>query len=91
MVKHKLLWCQSVFGKSISERFNEVGLVIIDPISRFRAGMRILLLTPLALFRLCNKVRDRPNTAVLCIHHANKGAKANGISQNNARGVKCAD
>ena len=72
--------------KSISERFNEVGLVIIDPISRFRGGDENIAADTTRFVQALQQVRDRLNTAVLCIHHANKGAKANGISQNNARG-----
>lgn len=72
--------------KSIAERFDEVGLVIIDPISRFRGGDENIAADTTRFVQALQQVRDRLNTAVLCIHHANKGAKANGISQNNARG-----
>lgn len=72
--------------RTIAERFDEVGLVIIDPISRFRGGDENIAADTTRFVQALQQVRDRLNTAVLCIHHANKGAKANGISQNNARG-----
>lgn len=72
--------------RTIAERFDEVGLVIIDPISRFRGGDENVAADTTRFVQALQQIRDRLNTAVLCIHHANKGAKANGVSQNNARG-----
>ena len=72
--------------KTIKERFDEVGLVIIDPISRFRGGDENIANDTTRFVQALQQIRDQLDTAVLCLHHVNKGAKSNGIGQNNARG-----
>jgi RecA-family ATPase len=72
--------------RTIAGRFDEVGLVIIDPISRFRGGDENVAADTTRFVQALQQIRDRLNTAVLCIHHVHKNAKANGTSQNNARG-----
>lgn len=65
---------------------NEVGLVIIDPISRFRGGDENLASDTTRFVQSLQQIRDLLNTSVISLHHVNKGADVNGSSQNNARG-----
>jgi len=65
---------------------NEVGLVIIDPISRFRGGEENLAADTTRFVQALQLIRDQLTTCVLTLHHVNKNAGANGASQNNARG-----
>jgi RecA-family ATPase len=64
----------------------DIGLVIIDPISRFRGGEENLASDTTRFVQSLQLIRDRLNTSVLTLHHVNKGANVNGSSQNNARG-----
>jgi RecA-family ATPase len=65
---------------------DEVDLVIVDPVSRFRGGEENSAGDTTRFVQALQYVRDKLNTTVLTLHHVNKGAKANGSSQNNARG-----
>lgn len=65
---------------------NEVDLVIVDPISRFRGGEENSAADTTRFVQSLQFIRDKLNTTVLTLHHVNKGAKTNGSSQNNARG-----
>lgn len=65
---------------------NEVGLVIIDPISRFRGGEENLASDTTRFVQALQQIRDQLNTCVLTLHHVNKNAGGNGFTQNNARG-----
>ena len=66
-----------------------IGLIVIDPISRFRdadendnnAGTRFVQ----ALQQL--RVGLHKDATLMSCHHANKGAEGNGASQNNSRGA----
>lgn len=73
--------------ESISEAVGEeVDLVIVDPISRFRGGEENSAADTTRFVQALQFIRDKLNTTVLTLHHVNKGAKSNGSSQNNARG-----
>jgi RecA-family ATPase len=63
----------------------DVGLVVVDPIARFRGGEENLATDATRFVQALQQIRDRLNAAVLCLHHVNKGA-GNGGNQNNARG-----
>jgi len=65
---------------------NDISLVIIDPISRFRGGEENLAADTTRFVQALQQIRDQLNTTVLTLHHVNKGAKINGATQNNARG-----
>lgn len=65
---------------------DDVGLVIIDPISRFRGGEENLAADTTRFVQALQQIRDQLNTTVLTLHHVNKGARMNGATQNNARG-----
>jgi hypothetical protein len=65
---------------------DEVDLVIVDPISRFRGGEENSAADTTRFVQALQFFRDKLNTTVLTLHHVNKGAKSNGTSQNNARG-----
>jgi hypothetical protein len=65
---------------------DDIGLVIIDPISRFRGGEENLATDTTRFVQALQQIRDQLNTCVLALHHVNKGAKTNGATQNNARG-----
>jgi RecA-family ATPase len=65
---------------------DEVDLVIVDPISRFRGGEENSAADTTRFVQALQFIRDKLNTTVLTLHHVNKGAKSNGSSQNNARG-----
>jgi len=63
----------------------DIGLVIIDPISRFRGGEENLAADSTRFVQALQQIRDLLCTCVLCLHHVNKTA-GTGASQNNARG-----
>lgn len=63
-----------------------IGLVIIDPVSRFRGGEENLAADTTRFVQALQIIRDQLNTCVLTLHHVNKNAGTNGASQNNARG-----
>jgi hypothetical protein len=65
---------------------DEVGLVIIDPISRFRGGEENLAADTTRFVQALQQIRDRLNACVLTLHHVNKQSGGNGVTQNNARG-----
>jgi RecA-family ATPase len=64
---------------------DDIGLVIVDPISRFRGGEENLAADSTRFVQALQQIRDQLNTSVLCLHHVNKSAGAGG-SQNNSRG-----
>ena len=74
--------CELIKG----ELGEDIGLVIIDPISRFRGGEENLASDTTRFVQSLQLIRDGLNTSVLTLHHVNKGANINGSSQNNARG-----
>lgn len=65
---------------------DEVGLVIVDPVSRFRGGEENSAGDTTRFVQALQYIRDQLNATVLTLHHVNKGAKTNGSGQNNARG-----
>jgi RecA-family ATPase len=65
---------------------DEVGLVIVDPVSRFRGGEENSAGDTTRFVQALQYIRDQLNATVLTLHHVNKGAKTNGSTQNNARG-----
>lgn len=65
---------------------DDVDLVIVDPISRFRGGEENSAGDTTRFVQALQYFRDKLNTTVLTLHHVNKGAKSNGSSQNNSRG-----
>ena len=65
---------------------DEVGLVIVDPVSRFRGGEENSAGDTTRFVQALQYIRDQLNTTVLTLHHVNKGAKSSGVGQNNARG-----
>lgn len=69
-----------------SEIGSDIGLVIIDPISRFRGGEENMAADTTRFVQALQQIRDRLNTCVLTLHHVNKQSGGNGASQNNARG-----
>lgn len=62
-----------------------IGLVIVDPVARFRGGEENLAADATRFVQALQQIRDRLNTCVLALHHVNKAAGLGG-SQNNARG-----
>lgn len=73
--------------KNIKEKIgSEVGLVIIDPISRFRGGEENLAADTTRFVQALQQIRDQLNSCVLTLHHVNKSSGSNGATQNNARG-----
>jgi RecA-family ATPase len=69
----------------ISQIGSDIGLVIVDPVARFRGGEENLAADATRFVQALQQIRDQLNTSVLCLHHVNKGAGAGG-NQNNARG-----
>lgn len=65
---------------------NEVGLIIVDPVSRFRGGEENSAPDTTRFVQTIQLLSEQLNSTVLLIHHVNKNAKANGTGQNNARG-----
>jgi RecA-family ATPase len=65
---------------------DEVGLVIVDPVSRFRGGEENSAGDTTRFVQSLQYIRDQLSATVLTLHHVNKGAKTNGSTQNNARG-----
>ena len=65
---------------------DEVGLVILDPVSRFRGGEENSAGDTTRFVQALQYIRDQLSATVLTLHHVNKGAKTNGSTQNNARG-----
>lgn len=63
----------------------DIGLVIVDPISRFRGGEENLATDSTRFVQALQEIRDHLKAAVLCLHHVNKSAGAGG-NQNNSRG-----
>ncbi|QWD69657.1 AAA family ATPase [Polynucleobacter sp. UB-Siik-W21] len=63
----------------------DIGLVIVDPVARFRGGDENFAADATRFVQALQQIRDQLNTTVLCLHHVNKGAGAGG-NQNNARG-----
>lgn len=77
----------SLICNQIEKQIGEdIALVIIDPISRFRGGEENLAADTTRFVQALQQIRDRLNTTILTLHHVNKGSSANGNSQNNARG-----
>ena len=64
----------------------EIGLLIVDPVSRFRGGEENSAGDTTRFVQALQYLRDQLNATVLTLHHVNKGAKSNGSNQNNARG-----
>lgn len=69
----------------INQIGSDIGLVIVDPVARFRGGEENLAADATRFVQALQQIRDQLNTSVLCLHHVNKGAGAGG-NQNNARG-----
>jgi RecA-family ATPase len=69
----------------ISQIGSDIGLVIVDPVARFRGGEENLAADATRFVQALQQIRDKLNTSVLCLHHVNKGAGTGG-NQNNARG-----
>lgn len=69
----------------INQMGSGIGLVIVDPVARFRGGEENLAADATRFVQALQQIRDRLNTSVLCLHHVNKGAGSGG-NQNNARG-----
>ena len=65
---------------------NEVGLIIIDPVSRFRGGEENSAPDTTRFVQTVQLLSEQLNSTVLLVHHVNKNARANGTGQNNARG-----
>ena len=65
---------------------DEVGLVIIDPVSRFRGGEENSAPDTTRFVQTIQLLSEQLNSTVLLVHHVNKNAKVNGTGQNNARG-----
>jgi RecA-family ATPase len=65
---------------------DEVGLVIVDPVSRFRGGEENSAGDTTRFVQSLQYIRDQLSATVLTLHHVNKGAKTNGSTQNNSRG-----
>ena len=80
---------EKLVEKLLSHIKDTIGLIVIDPISRFRdadendnnAGTRFVQ----ALQQL--RVGLHKDATLMSCHHANKGAEVNGASQNNSRGA----
>ena len=80
---------EALVKKLLSHIKDPIGLIVIDPISRFRdadendnnAGTRFVQ----ALQQL--RVGINRDATLMSCHHANKGAEGNGASQNNSRGA----
>lgn len=64
---------------------SEIGLVIIDPIARFRGGEENLAADTTRFVQSLQTIRDRLGACVLTLHHVNKIAGQTG-NQNNSRG-----
>ncbi|MBT8521125.1 AAA family ATPase [Polynucleobacter paneuropaeus] len=75
------LICEQV----INQIGSDIGLVIVDPVARFRGGEENLAADATRFVQALQQIRDQLNTSVLCLHHVNKGAGTGG-NQNNARG-----
>lgn len=72
--------------KSITSKIGgDIGLIIIDPISRFRGGEENLAADATRFVQALQQIRDQLDTSVLCLHHVNKNAGMGG-NQNNSRG-----
>ncbi len=69
----------------INQIGSDIGLVIVDPVARFRGGEENLAADATRFVQALQQIRDQLNTSVLCLHHVNKGAGTGG-NQNNARG-----
>jgi hypothetical protein len=69
----------------IKEVGPNIGLVIVDPVARFRGGEENLAADATRFVQALQQIRDQLNTCVLALHHVNKGAGTGG-NQNNARG-----
>jgi RecA-family ATPase len=65
---------------------DEVGLIIIDPVSRFRGGEENSAPDTTRFVQTIQLLSEQLNSTVLLVHHVNKNAKVNGTGQNNARG-----
>lgn len=76
----------SLICKQITEQVgSDIGLVIVDPVARFRGGDENFAADATRFVQALQQMQDQLNTAVLCLHHVNKGAGSGG-NQNNARG-----
>jgi RecA-family ATPase len=64
---------------------DQIGLVVIDPVARFRGGEENLAADTTRYVQSLQTFRDRLSTCVLALHHVNKIAGQTG-SQNNSRG-----
>jgi RecA-family ATPase len=65
---------------------DEVGLIIIDPVSRFRGGEENSAPDTTRFVQTVQLLSEQLNATVLLVHHVNKNARTNGTGQNNARG-----
>lgn len=74
-----------ICGQIIKEVGSNIGLVIVDPIARFRGGEENLATDATRFVQALQQIRDQLNTCVLALHHVNKAAGVGG-GQNNARG-----
>lgn len=76
----------SLICKQIIEQVgSDIGLVIVDPVARFRGGDENFAADATRFVQALQQIQDQLSTAVLCLHHVNKGAGSGG-NQNNARG-----
>lgn len=76
----------SLICKRIIEQVgSDIGLVIVDPVARFRGGDENFAADATRFVQSLQQIRDQLNTSVLCLHHVNKVAGKGG-NQNNARG-----
>jgi hypothetical protein len=74
--------CETIANK-VSE---SIGLVIVDPIARFRGGEENDAADTTRFIQALQIIRDQLNCSVFALHHANKGARNSGAGQNNSRG-----
>ena len=74
--------CETI-AKKVGEN---IGLVIIDPIARFRGGEENDAADTTRFIQALQIIRDQLKSSVLALHHANKGARNSGAGQNNSRG-----
>ncbi len=73
--------------KLIQDRLgDEVGLIIIDPVSRFRGGEENSAPDTTRFVQTIQLLSEHLSSTVLLVHHVNKNAKTNGTGQNNSRG-----
>jgi hypothetical protein len=77
---------KNLIGSIQAKSLPNLGLIIIDPVSRFRGGEENLAQDTTRFVQALQVFRDQLSVSVLALHHVNKGARFNGTGQNNARG-----